>query len=58
MTKETFDEYIRRLREESNLPLGKVAAQLDVEINANYKKLEDLEDGLDYVINQIKKNKM
>jgi len=37
MTKETFDEYIRRLREESNLPPGKVAAQLDVGINANYK---------------------
>ena len=35
MTKETFDEYIRRLREERNLPLGKVAAQLDVGIHAN-----------------------
>ncbi len=98
MTKETFGEYIRRLREERNLPLRKVAAQLDVDtstlskvergerpmsidylkplsqilkidykelqvrfladsINANYGKLEYLEDGLDEVINQIKKNK-
>jgi transcriptional regulator with XRE-family HTH domain len=98
MTKETFGEYIRRLREEKNLPLRKVAAQLDVDtstlskvergerpmsidylkplskilkidykelqvrfladrINANYGKLEYLEDGLDEVINQIKKNK-
>ena len=98
MTKETFGEYIRRLREEINLPLRKVAAQLDVDtstlskvergerpmsidylkplskilkidykelqvrfladrINANYGNLEYLEDGLDEVINQIKKNK-
>jgi len=98
MTKETFGEYIRRLREEKNLPLRKVAAQLDVDtstlskvergerpmsidylkplskilkidykelqvrfladrINANYGNLEYLEDGLDEVINQIKKNK-
>lgn len=98
MTKETFGEYIRRLREERNLPLRKVAAQLDVDtstlskvergerpisinylkplsqilktdckelqvrflvdsINANYGKLEYLEDGLGEVINQLKKNK-
>jgi len=98
MTKETFGEYVRRLREERNLPLRKVAAQLDVDtstlskvehgerpmsidylkplsqilkidykelqvrfladsINANYGKLEYLEDGLSEVINQIKKNK-
>ena len=31
MTKESFGEYIRRLREENNLPLRKVAAQLDVD---------------------------
>lgn len=31
MAKETFGEYIRRLREEMNLPLRKVAAQLDVD---------------------------
>jgi len=31
MGKETFGEYIRRLREEMNLPLRKVAAQLDVD---------------------------
>lgn len=98
MTRETFGEYIRRLREERNLPLRKVAAQLDVDtstlskvergerpmsidylkplsqilkinykelqvrfladrINANYGKLEYLEDGLDEVINQLKKKK-
>jgi transcriptional regulator with XRE-family HTH domain len=98
MGKETFGEYIRRLREEMNLPLRKVAAQLDVDtstlskvergerpmsidylkplsqilktdykelqirfladsINANYGKLEYLEDGLSEVINQLKKNK-
>jgi transcriptional regulator with XRE-family HTH domain len=28
---ESFGEYIRRLREESNLPLRKVAAQLDID---------------------------
>jgi len=98
MSKETFGEYIRRLREERTLPLRKVAAQLDIDtstlskversqrpmsinylkplsqimkidykelqvrfladsINANYGKLEFLEDGLDEVINQLKKNK-
>ena len=98
MTKETFGEHIRRLREKMNLPHRKVAAQFDVDtstlskvergerpmpidylkplsqilktdykefqvrfladsINANYGKLEYLEDGLDEVINQIKKNK-
>ena len=98
MGKETFGEYIRRLREEMNLPLRKVAAQLDVDtstlskvergerpmsidylkllsqilktdykelqvrlladsINANYGKLEYLEDGLGEVIKQFKKNK-
>ena len=98
MGKETFGEYIRRLREEMNLPLRKVAAQLDVDtstlskiergerpmsidylkplsqilktdykqlqirfladsINTNYGKLEYLEDGLDEVINQLKKSK-
>ena len=98
MTKETFGEYIRRLREERNLPLRKVAAELDVDtstlskvergerpmsinylkplcqilkidykelqvrfladsINANYGKLEYLEEGLGEVINQLKKNK-
>ena len=31
MTMESFGEYIRRLREESNLPLRKVAAQLDID---------------------------
>lgn len=31
MATETFGEYIRRLREERNLPLRKVAAQLDVD---------------------------
>jgi transcriptional regulator with XRE-family HTH domain len=31
MKKETFGEYIRRLREERNLPLRKVAAQLDID---------------------------
>ena len=31
MAKETFCEYIRHLREEMNLPLRKVAAQLDVD---------------------------
>jgi len=31
MTKESFGEYIRRLREENNLPLRKVAAQLDID---------------------------
>lgn len=31
MGKEIFGEYIRRLREEMNLPLRKVAAQLDVD---------------------------
>jgi transcriptional regulator with XRE-family HTH domain len=96
MAKETFGKYIRRLREERNLPLRKVAAQLDVDtstlskvergerpmlidylkplsqilkidykelqvrfladsINANYGKLEYLEDGLDEAINQLKK---
>jgi len=98
MTKETFGEYIRRLRAERNLPLRKVAAELDVDtstlskvergerpmsinylkplcqilkidykelqvrfladsINANYGNLEYLEDGLDEIINQLKKNK-
>lgn len=28
---ESFGEYIRRLREENNLPLRKVAAQLDID---------------------------
>ena len=31
MKSETFGEYIRRLREEKNLPLRKVAAQLDID---------------------------
>ena len=31
MKKESFGEYIRRLREERNLPLRKVAAQLDID---------------------------
>lgn len=31
MAKETFGEYLRRLRVERNLPLRKVAAQLDVD---------------------------
>ena len=31
MAKETFGEYIRRLREERDLPLRKVAARLDVD---------------------------
>jgi len=31
MAKETFGEYIRRLREEMNLPLRKVTVQLDVD---------------------------
>lgn len=31
MKKETFGEYIRRLREEQHLPLRKVAAQLDID---------------------------
>jgi len=98
MGKETFGEYIRRLREEMNLPLRKVAAQLDVDtstlskvergdrpmsinylkplsqilktdyrelqvrfltdsINANYGKLEYLEDGLGEVIKQLKMNR-
>jgi transcriptional regulator with XRE-family HTH domain len=98
MPKETFGEYIRRLREERNLPLRKVAAQIDVDtstlskvergerpmsidyvkplshilkinykelqvrfladsINANYGKFEYIEDALDKVINQLKKNK-
>lgn len=98
MTKETFGEYIRRLRKEKNLPLRKVAAQLDVDtstlskvergerqmsidylkplsqilkidckelqvrfltdsINANYGKLEYLEDSLGEVINQLKKRR-
>jgi len=98
MIRETFGEHIRRLREERNLPLRKVAAQLDIDtstlskvergerpmsidylkplaqilkidykelqvrflaasIHANYGKLEYLEDGLEEVINQLKKNK-
>ncbi|HRI45924.1 MAG TPA: helix-turn-helix transcriptional regulator [Ignavibacteriaceae bacterium] len=98
MVKEIFGEYIKGLREERNLPLRKVATQIDVDnytpskvergerpvsidylkplsqilkidykelqdrfledsINANYGKLEYLEDGLDEVINQFKKNK-
>jgi transcriptional regulator with XRE-family HTH domain len=31
MKSENFGEYIRRLREEKNLPLRKVAAQLDID---------------------------
>ena len=31
MKKESFGEYIRRLREEKNLPLRKIAAQLDID---------------------------
>lgn len=31
MKSETFGEYIRRIREERNLPLRKVAAQLDID---------------------------
>lgn len=31
MKAESFGEYIRRLREEKNLPLRKVAAQLDID---------------------------
>ncbi len=51
MTKETSGEYIRRLREEKNLLL------LADTINANYEKLEYLENGLGEVINQLKKKK-
>lgn len=31
MNSETFGEYIRRLREEKNLPLRKVASKLDID---------------------------
>ena len=98
MAKESFGEYIRRLREEMNIPLRKVAAQLDIDtstlskvergerpmsidylkplsqilkidykelqvrfivdsVNANYGKLEYLEDGLGEVINQLNNKK-
>ena len=98
MIKESFGEYIRRLREENNLPLRKVAAQLDIDtstlskvergerpisidylkplgeilktdckelqvrfladsINANYGRMQYLEEGLDEVINQLKMEK-
>ena len=98
MKQESFGVYIRRLREENNLPLRKVAAQLDIDtstlskvergerpisidylkplskllnvdykelqikflvdnINSNYGKLDYLVDGLDEVINQLKKKK-
>ncbi|SHG02684.1 Helix-turn-helix [Mariniphaga anaerophila] len=98
MEQESFGVYIRQLREENNLPLRKVAAQLDIDtstlskvergerpisidylkplsqilnkdykelqikflvdsINSNYGKLEYLVEGLDEVINQLKKKK-
>ncbi|GET22993.1 helix-turn-helix domain-containing protein [Prolixibacter denitrificans] len=98
MEQESFGVYIRRLREEKNLPLRKVAAQLDIDtstlskvergerpisidylkplsqilnedykelqikflvdsVNSNYGKLEYLIEGLDEVINQLKKKK-
>jgi len=98
MEQEPFGVYIRQVREKNNLPLRKVAAQLDVDtstlskvergerpmsidylkplsqilkidykelqvrfladsINANYGKLECLEDVLDEVVNHLKKNK-
>lgn len=31
LVKETFGEYVRKLREEGNLPLRKVAAMLDID---------------------------
>lgn len=98
MEQESFGLYIRQLREENNLPLRKVAAQLDIDtstlskvergerpisigylkplsqilnldykelqikflvesINSNYGNLEYLAEGLDEVINQLKKQK-
>jgi len=59
MTKETFGKYFKRLGVERNLPLRKVAAQLDVD-SSTLSKVDSWERPLsvDYLkpLSQIQKN--